>query len=985
MNKKLLASLLTLGLVLSPGAGFVNESLATETSKEENKIEQISDPLVLLRAYVDEFETTKKTEAYRLASGEVRNNIDKLMAEAKAFIDQTNPDMGKAREYKDDIDKANNELVNSAKVNLETLKRNIIISEKFLNNNSKDGKSGEVQKLYDDLSARVDISKKALQEKNIVRFNGDNLIDQAKSIQDLFDKAKAPNAYDYKEEYKPTDDDIAKLDEEIKEAGKEITNQDLKDLAADINAMVKDYDTFTKDITFGAASDDKKQAYQTAYDKLKTYGEINNENYLDAKNALKALVDARKKIDATTPNLNTGKEAEKDTSNQIIEAIKKLGGFVKEKDEVLKNLKDKSLAKSYEEKIALAITYCTNHASGIRRDLETYNKLLKEIEDLKAKINKSKAGEEAIERYNIDELERYKKFGESLKKTDSYKKSSTSKQIRLDDAIKEAEKIIKRYKDNPKGVTSDEISKAKYRLTEVFKEFDYSINDYTDKKSAREAMKKLLDSTAYLKLDQIYGKDEKEAKDAYTKARAKAADLVNDYSKASLDDMNKAYKDFNDSVTKLAEFLTKRLKKLVDDNYYFKSSKKYKDAEVDYKMNGAIANYLSLIAESEKELNKSVPDANVLNILYKKLVDARSEINGDITSQARKLSAAILDFDDFKNSADFATAANGLKGNLSEASKLYPKYIAIAENIKKANKLDSEEAKDILDLIEHTRDFIEGKITEDKYLANKYYHTLKIIKNHKDYKNINQASRIRLEKALKLYEEEGDGPTTLKTLKEVMNDEAIKKFNDKIEIETNPNYTRDKLLTDLNELINDDKKLKEGSFKYQKAQKVLRDAYDLALKEAKDFIENNKKPTEAEVRAVYNKLLDAKNKLDGDKFEKLTFDLAARFKKDQLKIGNPEARKAIAAKINALGQDDKTMDDALKVEKELNDLINPKAVTTTTLAPNGGVKTSTSPISTVTNPGSIVKTGIRGMSKVAGILVVAAGILVFIRKKGDRK
>lgn len=237
---------------------------------------------------------------------------------------------------------------------------------------------------------------------------------------------------------------------------------------------------------------------------------------------------------------------------------------------------------------------------------------------------------------------------------------------------------------------------------------------------------------------------------------------------------------------------------------------------------------------------------------------------------------------------------------------------------------------------------------------------------------------------MKLYEENGYNEEVYRTLGEVMNDEAVKKFSTKIQIENNPNYTRDKLLTDLNELINADKELKEGGFKHQKAQKALRDAYDLALQEAKDFIANNDKPTEAEVRAVYNKLLDAKNKLDGDKFEKLTFDLAARFKKEQLKIANAADRKAIADKINSLSDPSATMDDALRVEKELNDLINPKVITTTTLAPKGGVPTTTRPVPTVTNPGSIVKTGIKGIVKVAAVLAVACGILLFTKKKGDK-
>ena len=139
------------------------------------------------------------------------------------------------------------------------------------------------------------------------------------------------------------------------------------------------------------------------------------------------------------------------------------------------------------------------------------------------------------------------------------------------------------------------------------------------------------------------------------------------------------------------------------------------------------------------------------------------------------------------------------------------------------------------------------------------------------------------------------------------------------------------------------------------------------------------------MKAVYQKLLKAKNALDGDKFDKLINDLAARFKKNQLKIASVEQRKAIAAKINALSDPKATMDDALRVEKELDDLINPKFAATTTLTPTNQVQTSTRPVSTARNAGSIVKTGINGIAKVAAVLVVAAIILKLTSKKGDKK
>ena len=374
-----------------------------------------------------------------------------------------------------------------------------------------------------------------------------------------------------------------------------------------------------------------------------------------------------------------------------------------------------------------------------------------------------------------------------------------------------------------------------------------------------------------------------------------------------------------------------------------------------------------------------------LDLLYKKLDAARREIEGKLSSQARKLTDAILDADDFMDSLSFKAAATGSDKYLKYAAEKYKADLERAKKLSEAGKLDSKEAEAILESLSKSRDFIEDKISQKAYLIFEYTRTLEEIKNHKDYKSLNQALRKRLEDALDLAHKGGDEDEIFRALDEVMNDDSIKAFIKKIELEKNPNKVRDKLLIDLTNLINEDKKLKEGSFKYTKAQKALRDAYDLALKEAKDLIADNKNPKEAEVKAVHQKLLKAKNALDGDKFDKLINDLAARFKKNQLKIGSVEARKAIAAKINALSDPKATMDDALRVEKELNDLINPKFAATTTLTPTNQVQTSTRPVSTARNAGSIVKTGINGIAKVAAVLVVAAIILKLTSKKGDKK
>lgn len=696
------------------------------------------------------------------------------------------------------------------------------------------------------------------------------------------------------------------------------------------------------------------------------------------------LNDEKVNIDGEDQNLD---------AKEIENEIRILKSYINDKGNINKifsnaDFKDEDLKKSYNETFKKALNVVLGEEK--LKDLKEYQDLSAKLKKLTEEIKKSKGETKEEEKpvpkeenKKLDKLKASIEKGNKFFLSDAYNKANEEKKSKFLRALVDAENLRDDYKRDPSSVKDEEIEKATKALDEALASFD----KFSDKDKARDAIKGLLGLTKGIKIEQIYDtKDTKEAKEAYTKAREKAVKLADD-KKASLEDLDKVYKDFNESVVKLAEFLTSRLQKLVDDDKTFRDSDKYKDAEKDSKKEEAIKNYKKLVEDGEKELKKAAPDANILNVIYKKLADARAEIKGEMTSQARKLSDAIYDSYLFLETEDYKKVAVSSNENIKDAAKNYKELVEAAKALKEAGKLDSQEAKDLLDSINNAKDFMDGKISKEKYLSNKYYYILKAVreyKNGEEYKKLPQALRQKLDDALKLYETSSDEKAVFSALDAVWQEKEIQEIIKKIEWEKNPNKTRDKLLEDLNNLIAEDKKLKEGSFKYKKAQKALRDAYDLAFSEAKDFINKNDKPSEEQVRAVYNKLLNAKNALDGDKFDQLIHDLAARFKKDQMKIANPADRKAIADKINGLSGENMTMDDALRVEKELNDLINPKFAATQTLVPQGQVPTTSRPISTVTNPGSIVKTGINGIAKVAVVLVAALGIFILTSKKGDK-
>lgn len=969
MNKKLIASLLTLGLVISPVAQVVaDESVEIEAASLKTYEEEIYEKTALIKAIVEDFEETKKSDLFRLASSDRKNNLSKVMKDAGSYISGSIVDNAGLDEHINKIKTANIAVAESGKANLDNFKASIIKLESLLKKHEDKKDSEEYKKYSEDLAK----AKDNLNRENLAKLDGEGLNQLTKDLTNAFESYKKTLADE--NDYTASEDALNKLDKEYNKTYETPADRDAKALVADRDTLVKTHEDFINSTNYTIAEESKKKAYDEAYKALASLkGEV---EYDVLYKAVRDTAKAKADIEGKDPDLNTVKPAPsaKEIEAKTMEVIKKLRAYVIESNEVTKNIKDANLKNEYLANIAKAQAYAINYGIGIKRDLKTYQDLENKIKELKAKIEAQPTEKSKLDILKAD-LEKALKF----KTSSDYIDAEMEKQAKLNKAIENAREVLKKEEDK---ITDEEAISASKAINEALTAFE----KFSDKDKARKAIKDLLDKTAGIKIDQIYTDKQKDAKNEYKKTRENATKLL-DNKEASLDDLDKAYKEFKNSFDKLAVFLTSRLQKLVDDDQNFRASEKYKEVDKesqnDSKKEKAIINYMGLVNQAKEELKKPAPDANLLNDLYRKLENARAEINGEISSQARELSDAIIDGRAFMDTEKYKNAAVSTNKTIKDAALNYKLLIETAEAYKKAGNFDSEETKDLIDAIKAARNLLDGKISEKAYLNNKYYHILNTLTKHKDYKTINQASRERLEKALKLYRESTDEEAVFKALDEVMNDSYIKEFIKKVEDEKNPNLTRDKLLEDLTTLINQDKKLKEGGFKYQKAQKALRDAYDLALKEAKDLIANKEKPTEEEVRAAYKKLLNAKNSLDGDKFSDFIQNLAKRFKQDQLKIANPEDRKAIAAKINALAQDGMTMDDALRVEKELNDLINKKVVTTTTtLAPQGN--TTTRPISTITNPGSIVRTGVTGIAKVGVILLAALGIYKLTSKKGDK-
>lgn len=967
---------MTLGLVLGPVSATVQSSYATEVSTEKSDTEKAYDMIYLIKAYVEDFEITKKSDIFRLASTEKQEALSKVMKEAGEYSNLDKVRLSELEGHIKAIEASNKDLVDDANANLAGFKVSIINLENLLKNHEGQKDSEEYKKLVEALKS----SKAQLKTENLAKLKGDDLVTASKTLADNF-KAYKEKVSD-SEEYKVSAEDIAKLDEEIKK--EEIsTDKNTEVLNSDKEILVKGHKDFVDSSSFKSADDSKKKAYNDAKEAL---GKLaSNANYNDIYKAVRDLAQARYNIEGKDLGLKIIKVglSPEEIKAKTLEVIKKLKLHYENRDKLLQNFKDDNLKKDYITKSSLGLTYVYNYAKGIERDLKVYQELNDKLDELKAKIEKAKSGEVNIEKTKLDKLKDDIKKAEEFKKTKDFESASEDYKKKLNEEIEKAKKLTEKS-----SVTDDEAIKA----SEAIKAALANFTKFADKSKAKEGLEKLLKITDKVKIDQIYGKDQKELRDAYVNARENAEKSVKDFENKSLDDMQKSYDKFLESVNKLYEFLVTRLKNKVAEEKKFRETDTYKEALKDSKKEEAIKNHKHQIEEAEKILNETAPEANKLDEIYKKLVEARANIDKNMTDQVRKLIDAIAESQAFMKTDAYKKATSSSNKNLQEAAGIYKGLIEKAESFKKDGKLNTVEAEDLLDLINHTRDFIEGKISEKKYLNNKNYYILKSIKNHKNYKDINQASRGRLEYAMKLYELKDDDDNVFRAIDEAMNDEDIQAFLNKMKDQNNPNKTRNDLLIKLRTIVDKDEDFRKGE-KYDKAPKKLKEDYDNALAEAKKII-GTENPTEKEVKDVYDKLKEAIDRIElRSIIDRRLVLLAEKFKKNQLKIGNPEDRKAIAAKINALQENPyTTIEDVDTVEKELDKLINTSVATTTvpskpavpqTVTPQS--QTTFRPLSTITNPGSIVKTGIRGMAKVVGILVVALVIFKLTSKKGDKK
>ena len=911
MNKKLVASLLSLGLILSPVTGAINETYATEASTDETektKEEKALEKIEKIKSIASFYEKYQNDNDYRLGDDEIRNELESTIDDALTYADTGIVSLEDLDSFGTMLETSLTSLSNNGKENQKNLKTNIISSRKLLANNVDKKDSEEYKLLSEKIIQAVDF----LRKDNLETESFENLKKVNNELVDAY--LKAIEKFDDKNDYSTVnEEEFEEFESEINKNQEKVS--DFEKLVKERQTLLDNDEAFKITEDFVKASTENKEAYTKAFEELKNLTDIkeSEENSKLLSEKLNNVKQAKEKI--------TGKEP---SSEDSVDEQKKQE-IQKEKDKL----------KSYIS------------------DIANINKII-----AKETFKNKALGEE----YNKEIL---KAMGLAMKDDDSVELKEYQDAVAK---LKDLTDKIKTEDQKPGSITPIEPTEKQFKTQE----------------EVRDAINKLLDDTKGITIEDFYGADQKEARDAYNKAREDAFNLIGKQD-SSLEDLNKAYNAFNKSVMDLYR---KRLEKLTDEAKTYVESDNFKKASEENQKT-----YKDLIAKAKEELKKDPADANLLNKLYKDINSAKEAIDGKLSDQAKKLKAEIKDYDRFKELEAYKTAVSSRRdSNLFAAANKYQDLIKKAKELEKADKLDSDEAKTTLELIENAKAFIEGKISEKKYQSTEYYHILKELTKQKGYtEKVNQAARDRINTALKMYEEDKEeDEAILSALDAALKDDSVQKFIDEMKKANDPFKNRDEILSKLSTLVAKDKDFRAGD-KYKKAPKELRADYDKALEEAQKII-GMESPTEAEAKEAYDKLIAAVNKIEQrDIIDRRLVVLANKFKENQLKIANPNDRKAIADKINALKNNPyTTIEEVEKVENELDKLIKQgQVVTTTTVtpttqAPTTQVPTTTRPVSTITNPGSIVKTGINGIAKVAAVLVVAAIILIITRKKGDK-
>lgn len=945
----------------------------------------------------DELSDLKSAEL--AAYGKARTNLYELIANANKFYD-ANKSAGFANKLADainvgvgvynDVNSETNDLQKA----YESL--NKALSDAQL---AKDENNTELSRLKSSLEGLVNENFAGKEKANKI---AQSTYDNARAYGKQILEKKSANPDEYQRAIKSIS--MAKL------ALKPVETKTIDDGKTDLERAIEKLDRLIAEADTIKNSDEYKNAEKTSKD---TY-DIAIE---DAKKTKKEDKDSLDKVNSAIGLIESAKVGFGKTSddNEELKAeakalLDKLNTYTSDKENVqssnsYRQAKD-DLKTAYDEAIDEALALQTKKAGGkaitlkeLKTAVDKVEKALKDIgydakttypNDLQALVDEAsefKQKEDFVNKANSDKeygktlVSDYSKLIEDAKK---YLDSDKNDQAVIDDYVNRINDIRMAILGQISQVELDlrgELRKANRLISkESFKKAESSADE--DKKKIADDYKELIE-----KANSIIANEKR--------TDADMAKLVEDLKNArtvieNLDPQNIAIAKINDYMELIRKvynhpkyldvaqnnkiILEKAVKAVEETDFTKKVSQDKLDSLLSNLEAGLNASGIKEIVEEIKN-NKG---SKLEDLVVKDLVDLAKEVQKD---------------------SDYLDVSATQKESFEEALDALEK--AISDNNQEDIELARTRLIDTLNAstIKPITDKILAKIggnSDSKEEINQLINLISIgekVQSHKDYKSIDDSLKKDLTDAISQAKDALNSKDAGK-INQATN--KLREILDKKEFENILKDIKDSMVNDYKEKINDFIK-GDASFrreiKYIKAQKSLKEAYIKALDDAKKIVEKSDASSE-EMKDAYDKLFDARTKLDGDEFEGRLEALAKNYKDNSDKITDSKIKAALADKINALNEDGKTMDDLIAVENELTKAL-PKegkvSVTTTggrVQTPVTTTSTKTVPVTTTKNvpttvtPGSVVRTGIDSVIGYVAVLAIAILGYVFVAKKG---
>lgn len=973
MNKKkvytsVLAIALSIGTFAPASRNFTGISYASEITTKEDKTSED------LKKLVDEFENIKDGQAYKNSTKVEKEAYEKAINEAK---ENTKTDQETINALFEKIQTAKIRLGNSFNESLESreaLSISLVMADK--------------------------LAKETLDEtsKNVLTEN----INSAKSILE----------------------DVEKTSEEIDAANSDLN----KTMSLIIEEKALDTDKLAlKEDELENINKSDAQAYASAHNKLLKLQKEAYNFYKDNKlqspenasikdiNIVKPLSDAINKVANVLGAANVSSKDLTDNYNELLAAYNKALESLDSKNTELSRLTKEleNLVNENPSNINLANKLAQNtYKSAIANGKNVLNDTNKDIEKIQKAINSIKVARLSLKPVKTETVDAGKSTSEEekLKKAKDELKAlfDESKKVTESDAYKNAKKEDKELYDTTisnarllllnKDAKLSEIEQAKTLINDALKNIGYnqSVEVKTDIEKLIEDLNKLVNENKELTEKVSYKNASEDKKKAYDNAISKAKEILatyaNDKNKVSKEDLENAIADIKKAQGEIFIYKDK-LSDLINKDSELRNSDKYKAKSADQNSKEIIGKYEELIEKAKKDLKENKEESYKED--YEKLSEYIKFINSEIGEGELALRDKVRSYRDLQAKESYKNFKNSTEKDKKELIKYFDDLLAKAEEMlkgkskdDKAMKLLSQKLDNAIITINNPKEenIISFKITMLMDQVEKLYQS-------KAFQNTPQIARDRLKKAvdrvrnINTETKKDELESILSDLEAALN---VKEFQDILNNKTTEEKKPSATISEkeiIEKLIAEDLDLK-ASKKYQKAQKSLREAYDKALADAKKLIEQ-KDSKDEDLKKAKDELLEAKEKLDGDKFDERLKALVNNYNDNASKITDLKLKASIKEKIESLFKSDKTMDDVIEAEKLLTNAI-PKAGANATIRTTTPI-TTTTPVTTTrkvpstVNPGSIVRTGIESLAPILGVLVVALGGYFILGKKDKNK